>query len=389
MKEVFLTGDNIISSLGFSTAENFSALKNGVIGIRHSSDGSLSPAQVPLSLVDPVKLEEAFAGMLCELGKEVSTGYFTRLEKMLILSVYLATRDLPIDLKSPGLLFILSTTKGNIHLLEEKYRLIHDHKRLFLWELAKVVRTFFGFVQTPLIVSNACISGVVAIMMGARYIRSGACTHAVIAGGDILSEFVISGFQSFQSLSPEPCKPYDIARNGLSLGEAAGTVFLTGLRPETTPVIHVLEGSVTNDANHISGPSRTGEELGMAMQIAMDASGLRPGDIDLISAHGTATPFNDEMESKAITVAGLNHVPVNSLKGYWGHTLGAAGVIESAASVRSLAENTLIASAGFTTPGVPEPITVIKESVPFPLHTCLKTASGFGGCNAALIFRKE
>jgi 3-oxoacyl-[acyl-carrier-protein] synthase-1 len=388
MKEVFITGDNIISSLGFTSEENFGALKNGTIGIRESSDESLSPARIPLSLVDTVKLEEAFAGMLCELGKEVSAGSYTRLEKMLILSIYHATQNIP-DPKSNRLLFILSSTKGNVHLLEEKYRLIHDHKRLFLWELARVVRTFFGFSQTPVIVSNACISGVVAIIMGARYIRSGAYSHVVVAGGDTLSEFVISGFQSFQSLSPEPCKPYDISRNGLSLGEGCGAVVLTGVRPENMPVVKVLDGSITNDANHISGPSRTGEELGMAMQIAMEGSGIRPADLDLISAHGTATPFNDEMESKAIAYASLNHVPVNSLKGYWGHTLGAAGVIESVASIRSLLENTLVASAGFSVLGVPEPINVIKESVPFPLHTCLKTASGFGGCNAAVIFQKE
>ena len=252
-----------------------------------------------------------------------------------------------------------------------------------------MVRNFFGFSQNPVIISNACISGVAAILTGARYIRSGSFSHVIVAGGDILSEFVISGFQSFQSLSPEPCRPYDISRNGLSLGEGSGAMVLTDLRPQDQPVVKVLEGSVTNDANHISGPSRTGEELGLAMQTAMERSGLRPADVDLISAHGTATPFNDEMESRAITIAGLSHVPVNSLKGYWGHTLGAAGVIESVASVHSMIHGTLTASAGFSTLGVPENLNVIKLTVPATLRTCLKTASGFGGCNAAVIFQKE
>ena len=95
------------------------------------------------------------------------------------------------------------------------------------------------------------------------------------------------------------------------------------------------------------------------------------------------------MESRAIAFAGLSEVPVNSLKGYWGHTLGAAGVIESVASVRSLLDNTLIATAGFREPGVPEPVNVIRETTPSELVSCLKTASGFGGCNAALIYQKE
>jgi 3-oxoacyl-[acyl-carrier-protein] synthase I len=389
MKEIFITGDNIITSLGFTSEENFAALTAGTIGIRIPADPSLSPFKGPLSLVDQTKLDEAFTALLCELGKDVSVGYYTRLEKMMILSVYDATKDQPLNLASGRLLFILSTTKGNIHLLEERFRLIHDHKRLYLWELAKVVGSFFGFVNTPVIVSNACISGVAAIMLGARYIRSGRFSHAVVTGGDILSEFVISGFQSFQSLSPAPCRPYDLSRDGLSLGEGCGTMVLSEFRPENKEVIRVLEGTVTNDANHISGPSRTGEELGMAMNTAITRSGLRPEEIGLISAHGTATPFNDEMESKAITYAGLNQVPVNSLKGYWGHTLGAAGVIESIASARSLLSGVLIGTAGFSTPGTPDPINVIKETAPATLSTCLKTASGFGGCNAALIFQKQ
>ena len=389
MKDVFITGDSIITSLGLSAEANYQALKRGDIGIRRCSDPALSPVPVPLSLVDTVKLEEAFAAMLCELGKETAPGFFTRLEKMLILSVYQATRHLQDDIKNPKILFILSTTKGNIHLLEERYKLIHDHKRIFLWELARIVKNFFGFTQEPVIVSNACISGVVAIMAGARYIRSGAYSHVVVAGGDLLSEFVIAGFQSFQSLSPGPCRPYDISRDGLSLGEGCGAVLLSEERPANMPAVRVLEGSITNDANHISGPSRTGEELGLAMRTAMERSGLLPSEISFISAHGTATSFNDEMESRAIAFAGLGKIPVNSLKGYWGHTLGAAGVIESVASVRSLLDNTLIATAGFSEPGLPEPVNVIRETAPTPLVSCLKTASGFGGCNAALIYKKD
>jgi 3-oxoacyl-[acyl-carrier-protein] synthase-1 len=149
-----------------------------------------------------------------------------------------------------------------------------------------------------------------------------------------------------------------------------------------------MGGSVTNDANHISGPSRTGLELSMAMDKALLESGLETGSIDYISAHGTATVFNDEMESKAINLSHLEEVPVNSYKGYWGHTLGAAGIIESVALVASMKRNILFRSAGYDEEGVPEKINVIRETVSSPVDRCMKTASGFGGCNTALVFQK-
>lgn len=111
-------------------------------------------------------------------------------------------------------------------------------------------------------------------------------------------------------------------------------------------------------------------------------------EIDLISAHGTATIYNDEMEAKAITLAGLQAAPMNSLKGYFGHTLGAAGIIDSVISVHSLKRNTVIPTMGFKTLGVSQPVNICSELLETPLRNCLKTASGFGGCNAAVIFSK-
>jgi 3-oxoacyl-[acyl-carrier-protein] synthase-1 len=214
--------------------------------------------------------------------------------------------------------------------------------------------------------------------------------NAVVTGGDILTEFVISGFNSFQALSPDPCKPYDLHRNGLSLGEACGTIVLTTDPAKSDKQKITVKGmSTTNDANHISGPSRTGEELAMAIRNAIKEADIQPSLIGYISAHGTATPFNDEMESKAFSLAGLQDVPLNSYKGYWGHTLGTAGVIESIAGIHSMKNDILFKSAGFTESGVPERINVIGENKKISFDHMLKTASGFGGCNAAIIFGKE
>ena len=182
---------------------------------------------------------------------------------------------------------------------------------------------------------------------------------------------------------PKPCKPFDAERDGISLGEAAATVILSA---DQMPGALVLAGgSVSNDANHISGPSRTGEELWLAISRALSQAQIRSSDIDFISAHGTATRYNDEMEAKAIHLAGLENVPVNSLKGYYGHTLGAAGILESIVTMQSMKENILIPTLGFSKPGTEKPVNVVNKFERATLRKCLKTASGFGGCNAAVV----
>ncbi|HRQ49544.1 MAG TPA: beta-ketoacyl synthase, partial [Agriterribacter sp.] len=193
--------------------------------------------------------------------------------------------------------------------------------------------------------------------------------------------------RSFHAISDAPCKPFDARRNGITLGEAAATVVLSVHRP-AGDCIQLSGGAVSNDANHISGPSRTGQELHDAIEAAVQEAGVDKGNIDFISAHGTATVYNDEMEAKAITLSGLQEVPVNSLKGYYGHTLGAAGLIETVASVHSLKANTILPTPGFETPGVTQPIHINRVLQTGLYHTCLKTASGFGGCNAAIIIQK-
>jgi 3-oxoacyl-[acyl-carrier-protein] synthase-1 len=226
-----------------------------------------------------------------------------------------------------------------------------------------------------------------AILTGMRLIQSGQYENAVVVGADVISKFVLSGFQSFQAISAEPCKPFDENRTGITLGEGAATMILSS-NPKYADRIKVLGGAVSNDANHISAPSRTGEELCEAIERTLTMAGLVTGDIDLVSAHGTATSYNDEMEAKAIVLAGLETVPANSLKGYYGHTLGAAGLIESIISIRSLKENLILPTLGFDKIGVSNPINICTKLTPMRLKTCLKTASGFGGCNAAVVFSK-
>src|SRR6185312_9668599 len=257
-------------------------------------------------------------------------------------------------------------------------------KKISLSHSANLISAHFGFVNRPVIISNACISGVLAIITGLRLLRSGQYENAVIAGADVISKFIFSGFQSFQALSQQICKPFDKWRDGLNLGEGAATVILSTDKKHKGNMT-VKGGAVSNDANHISGPSRTGKELTYAINKSMDDSGVSAADIDFISAHGTATIFNDEMEANAITMAGLQNVPVNSLKGYYGHTLGAAGLVESVISIQSLKQGLVFPTAGFQELDKNMNISVCASVLPIKAKNFIKTASGFGGCNAAIV----
>lgn len=389
MKPVYITSDNIITSLGFTTAENMESLNNHISGLKMVDDPRLYPSPVILSLVATDLMENRFSGILAKFKKDTPATHFTRLEKLFILSISEALSKTGTNPNDPRTILVISTTKGNINLLEERYKAVFNHRRIFLWELGRIVAEFFGFRNAPVIISNACISGLVAIITAARMIQTGQFEHAVVAGGDIASEFVISGFQSFQALSPHPCKPFDKERTGLSLGEGCGAMTLTSspIASEGPSVIYA-GGAITNDANHISGPSRTGEELSLAINRALAKASVAPDEIDFISAHGTATLYNDEMEAKAIGLSHLTPVQVNSLKGYWGHTLGAAGLIESVAAIHSIRSGRIFRSEGYDQPGVSVPLNIIEHHESKPVNRCLKTASGFGGCNAAIVYQK-
>jgi 3-oxoacyl-[acyl-carrier-protein] synthase I len=383
--ETYIIADNIISPLGFTSSENFEQLKQMKTGVKYFEKSTLSSEPVFAGIIDQTQIDHQFK----ELNSKKS---YTRLEQLFILSINDSLKQNPsIDITSPKTLMILSSTKGNIELLDNSTAGTFDKKRLFLSETGNLIAEHFQNPNKPLIVSNACISGVLAIIIGKRLLENSTYDTIIVSGADILTHFVVSGFQSFKAVSNEICKPYDSSRDGISLGEACGTMVLTNnikLIPKNQQTILVKGGACSNDANHISGPSRTGEGLFIAIEKTLKESNVNASAVDYISGHGTATTYNDEMESFAITSAQLQNVPMNSLKSYFGHTLGAAGVIESIIGIHSMKENTLIGTYNFNELGVSNPINIIKETKSATIKNCLKTAAGFGGCNAAVLFQK-
>lgn len=375
-KNVYITQTNCITPLGFDVESNWSAMLDGQTGIQSFQNDLLPGIPFHASVINTNKINASFEKF------EQNTN-FTRLEKMMILALQPMISKHTI---TPKTVFILSTTKGNITALENENNTIQSAQ---LSHLAKKIAHYFDFSSEPIVVSNACVSGILAVAVAKRMIQTGLYDDAFIVAGDEVSEFVLSGFNSFQAMSESPCKPYDKDRNGVSLGEATAAVFVTSdeSKVNSKSVKVIGDGSI-NDANHISGPSRTGEGLFRSIQSAMQEAQISANKIDYISAHGTATMYNDEMEAIAFNRLHLENVSVNSLKGFFGHTLGASGLLETVLAIESANRNQLMTSKGFDELGVTQSINIITENKEKQVTCFLKTASGFGGCNTAVLFEK-
>lgn len=378
MKEIYITDYNCITPLGFDVSSNWNALLEGESGVAlHKVIENQEPFYA--SKIDSEKLEEEFTKHF----ESVQNNNFTRLEKMFLLSLKpLVERHLISDETA----FILSTTKGNISLLKNKNTLPEG---ILLSDLAQKIADFFEFKTKPIVVSNACVSGVMALAVAKNMILSGKYKNAFVIAGDEISEFVISGFNSFQAIGSGICKPYDKNRDGINLGEAAAAVYITSETGKNEKFSFKISGdSAINDANHISGPSRTGDGLYASIKNAMTEAQVSAEQIDFISAHGTATIYNDEMEAIAFNRAELQNIPLHSLKVYYGHCLGASGLLETIISMESALHKTLLPSKNFEDIGTSQSLNIIKENQPAEIRYILKTASGFGGCNAAVVLEK-
>jgi 3-oxoacyl-[acyl-carrier-protein] synthase-1 len=370
--------NNIISPLGMNTVENYVAVKASRSELKRYEGKWNLPEPFVASLVDRDKVEEAFSAL-------ADNTKYTFFEKMIIFSASCAIQEAGINTASERVLFVLSTTKGNVFLLDKRETGFPE-ERVLLGSAARQMTDFFQNPNPPIVVSNACISGVCAQIEAMRNLESGCFDYVVVVGCDVQSAFIVSGFQSFKALSPEPCKPFDANRCGLNLGDAAATIIYTRKNTVGSDEWVACRGAIRNDANHISGPSRTGEGSYRALKVAL--GDVNPNQIAFINTHGTATVYNDEMESVAIERAGLSRVPVNGLKGNYGHTMGAAGILETILSMYAIDDHNILATRGYETLGVTHPLVLSNQNQATEKHMFIKLLSGFGGCNAALLFAK-
>ena len=355
----YIGAELIISPLGKTAEENWTAMMDNRSGISLIPNAGFDHRSVYLSKITKLTGAGKFASLIIQAIETVKC----EIDEFILLSA--------------RTIFIISSTKGDPEQIKNPFN-----------AAISAIQQRCNLANRPLIISNACISGIVAINTAHNLINAGLYDHAVVIGCDVLSDFIIYGFQSLFAIGDAPCKPFDAARNGISIGEGCGAVVISGSENvyKTAP-FQLLAGTTANDANHISGPSRTGEGLFRSVRKTMEKNGITVDELGFISAHGTATVFNDEMESNAFDRLNINHVPLNSLKGYFGHTLGAAGVIETAGCLQMLRNGILLKSLGFYEPGTSKPLNIVAKNTNADLKTILKTASGFGGGNASLIIR--
>lgn len=359
----YIIADNIISPLGETSEENYLPVKSGRSGIRAYEPGTCN-------------IPEGFNASLL----------FEDFETLTLKSAQKAIGNVQLELKGKRTAFILSSTKGNIE------------ENISLADSAQRIASQLGIDAKPIVVCNACISGLSALILGNRLIDSGQYDAAIVCGCDTPRQFILSGFQSLKALSPEPCRPFDMERMGLNLGEAAATLILSK-NPIQRNSWRMGDGFIRNDAFHISTPSKTADGLYLSLQRTLESYTKEVSStckqIDLkehlafINAHGTATLFNDQMESVAIGRAGLSDLPANAYKSFWGHTMGAAGILETIISMKAIDDDTILGTRGFSELGVSGKMNICAENRPTDKKGFIKMLSGFGGCNATIWAAKK
>lgn len=350
-----IIADNIISPLGNTTQANYQAVMAGKSALCHYN----SPFPFTASLFNE------------EQKRSLRIDGYTLFESLAIQSIREALKQCQITINERTCLVISSTKLGGGQGVHEVQEIAHA----------------VGITSTPIIVCNACISGVSALILANRLIDMQQYDYVIVCGIDVQSTFIISGFYSLKALSEKPCRPFDIDRTGLNLGEAAATVVLS--KDKKADSWHIINAAIRNDAFHISSPSPQADGCQMAIETAMkdqDATNLA-----LINAHGTATLYNDQMEARGLSRAGLADIPTNALKGYYGHTMGAAGILETIITMHGLDNHTIVGTKGYNEIGVSGNIAIIKENTPTHNQKTdfLKIISGFGGCNAAIYVSKK
>ena len=360
---------NITSPLGLTTEQNYRAVLSGASALRRYGPKA-GEDRGPWGTTEP------FAASLFseEQRAELAIDGHTFFEALAIRSVREALSHTKLDVSSPRVVLILSTTKGNIG----------QAVRYYPSEAATEIAKAIGVTTTPIVVCNACVSGLSAQLLADRLLSAGIYDYAIVVGAEVQGLFIVSGFQALKAVSEAPCRPFDMERNGLNPGEAAATIVFA----KTTDGQGwcLADGAARCDAYHIVSPSPGAEGLTAAIEAVM--KGRDKGQLGAVCVHGTATLYNDQMEAKAIQRTNFSDVPLSALKGYYGHTMGAAGVLETILSMRATDDGIVLPSKGFTELGVSGKVSISSEPRPTDKTAFLKIMSGFGGCNVAALFEK-
>ncbi len=288
---------------------------------------------------------------------------------------------------------ILATTTGEIDLLEKQaLGELESADAADPQHLLSSVRRALGIQPGGKIVSAACASSSTALTQAAAMIAAGETEAVLVIAGDSVSEFVIAGFASLMALSADCPRPFDRNRDGLAVGEATAAALVmhpARARRENRPVIASIRGwGLTADANHMTGPSRDGQGLTEAIRRALRQADMGADGIRSICAHGTGTAYNDSMEMKAFRrVFNENPVPLYSIKGGTGHTMGAAGLVEILIAAYSLSQPAITPTVGLTEADAEAAgwVSPAGQKTAPEKDGVISTNSGFGGINSCVV----
>lgn len=401
MTRVVVTGMGALSGAGVGVARLWQALRQGQSALRVlpalvAAGVSLGPiAAVPAAALGE---DEAQPGALILSDRPRATRYALLAAEEALLQAGLRAGAIP----SERLGVVLGTTMGSKELwlaaLRAGYRAGAPEQTpspMEPWGNDAPARALAGRVGAGVlrVVSTACASGNAALGAALDLLREGACDVVLAGGVDAVQGYVIAGFGALRAHAREACRPFDRRRNGLNLGEGAAVLVLeTAAHARArgaTPLAALTGYGLACDATHMTGPDREGLGAARGMNAALRDAGLPADAIDFVSLHGTATVFNDRMEARALTAvlgARASQVPVNSIKGVLGHTLGASGAFEAVMAVEALRAQLIPPTCGFEEPDPDIDLQVVAgAALARPLRRILSTSSGFGGINAALV----
>ena len=396
MQAMRISQFSIVSSIGAGLATTLASLRAGTSGLR---PGALETVALPTytGMVEGVadfRLPDAFAAFDCRNN---------RLAEMALrqdgFADAVAAAVANYGARRIGL-FLGTSTSGSLQ-AELAYQArdavtgalpdTFDYKRTHnIASLARYLSERLGITGPSFVVSCACASTAKTFGTAARMIEAGLCDAAIVGGADSLCLTTLYGFHSLSLNAPGPCRPFDAARDGISIGEAAGFALLEKPRPNPeSDEIMLLGVGESNDAYHMSSPHPEGIGARLAMERALAAAGLAPGDIDYINLHGTATLVGDAAEDIAVSAVFGGDTPCSSTKGQTGHTLGAAGIVEAIVSALAIRHGLLPGSPNTETVDPSFLIRYQIASEPARVDTVLSNSFGFGGSNCSLIFGKQ
>ncbi len=373
MNPAWITDACVVTALGSSLADTWGKLVQGETGIR--------------PVVRPFHHSENRIMAACVEGLRPAAPNSAIFQLLGMLTPQLPTLH-------PDTQLITASTKGGIDNLERRLGgQPADAHDILLAALPEVLSEKLGLRQPGFNVSAACASSTAAVAQGAALVSRRRCRSVLVVCADLVTEFVCTGFSALKILAPAPCRPFDRDRNGLSLGEGAAAILIMDPQQaakDNRSCLATLSGcGIAGDAGHLTAPARSGRGLAAAISQAINGAGLDARAIDAIHAHGTGTVYNDQMELAAINrVFGRRRFPVYSTKGAIGHTLGAAGGIELALTIKSLSEQRIPPTAGLENPEPDAAGRVAPDAFAAPMKTVLTTNSGFGGMNAAILLER-